>query len=425
MQSDVVRGAFERVAGAEEPAQDLAPEARTHEAANGLRHVISLSMTKVSDGLIDPKLMLSWLLTSLGAPAIYAGALVPIRESGALLPQIALAGRVEQMRYRKWAWVVGSAGQGAFAALIVLAALTLDGAAVGFAICAALAGLALCRAACSVSFKDILGKTVGQARRGAITGLAGTISSAGVVLLALLLMTGIFQSKGIVIAAIALAAVLWGLAALVFSTLYEVASDKTENLGVRFAILKEDANLRRFILVRGLLVATALAPPYLVVLGGAGDSALGQLGALVFASAMASFLSSYVWGRLSDVSSRKVLMLTGIVGAVAMSAAVALSWAGLAGQVWAMPTVLFVLMIAYHGVRQGRSTYLVDISPPDHRSTYAALANAVIGALLLGAGVLGGGAALLGPEATLILFAVMALAATTVARGLDEAETSD
>jgi hypothetical protein len=37
-------------------------------------------------------------------------------------------------------------------------------------------------------------------------------------------------------------------------------------------------------------------------------------------------------------------------------------------------------------------------------------------------GVLGGGAALIGPEATLTLFAVMAIAAFFTARGLTEAE---
>ncbi len=368
MQDGLASQAFEKLSGADGEASDLSQGAQKAEAPNALRHVASLSMTKIADGLIDPKLMLSWLLTSLGAPAVFAGALVPIRESGALLPQMLMASWVQSMPRRKWTWVLGSAGQGIFAALIVLAALTLDGAAAGFAICAALGGLAVSRAACSVSYKDILGKTVGQSRRGAITGLAGSVSAVGVVILAALLMSGMFEDRRIVIAATALAAVLWGAAALLFSTLNEMKSDPSKAEAADFSILKEDANLRRFILVRGLLASTALAPPYFVVLGGGEDqSALGQLGALVLASALASFLSSYVWGRLSDQSSRKVLKLTGCVGAVAMLGAVALSVLGLATQIWAMPLVLFILMIAYHGVRQGRSTYLVDMSPENLR----------------------------------------------------------
>ncbi|MEQ6247395.1 MFS transporter [Sulfitobacter sp. HNIBRBA3233] len=422
-QTNTTRKAFRKISGAEAPAEDLPEGAQEAEAANGLRHAASLSMTKIADGLIDPKLVLSWLLTTLGAPAVYAGALVPIREAGALLPQILYAGWVQSLAQRRWAWVIGSAGQGVAAAAIVLAALTLEGAAAGIAVCAALAVLALFRALCSVSYKDILGKTVGEARRGSITGLAGSASSVGVLVFALLLMSGVLQTKGAVIAAIGLAAALWMLAALLFSTLSEVDSEGESDLRASFGVLKDNPVLWRFIIVRGLLVSTALAPPYFVILGGGeGEGALGQLGALVLASAAASFLSSYVWGRFSDQSSRRVLMITGVIGAAAMLLAVGLAQIGLAQAVWAMPSALFVLMIAYHGVRQGRSTYLVDISPEDKRSAYAAVCNTVIGGLLLLAGLAGGGAALIGPQAVLILYAALAVAAAAVAKGLPEAQ---
>lgn len=424
MQQNTTEKAFKAISGAEEPADSLSEEAQKAEAANGLRHAASLSMTKVADGLIDPKLVLSWLLTSLGAPAVYAGALVPLREGGALLPQIAMAGWVQNMKHRKWAWVIGSAGQGLCAGLIVLAALSLEGAAAGLAICGALAALALFRALCSVSYKDILGKTVGQARRGSVTGLAGSVSSVGVLVFAGLLISGILQERGAVIAAIGLAAALWGLSAALFTTLKEEPSEAKGGIKASFSVLKDNPVLWRFIIVRGLLVSTALAPPYFVILGGEDGGSLGALGALVLASAAASLISSYVWGRLSDQSSRRVLMLTGICGALAIGLAIVFAQAGLAQTVWAMPVALFALMIAYHGVRQGRSTYLVDISPADERSAYAAVANTVIGVLLLVAGVAGGGAALFGPQVVLVLFAGMALAGTVVAKGLPEAESA-
>lgn len=414
-----VNQVFSKITGSEGSSDKL----QASEGRNGLRHIASLSMTKIADGLIDPKLVLAWLLTSLGAPAVYAGALVPIREAGALLPQMLLAKVVQSMTRRKWAWVLGSAGQGISAGAIVWVALNLEGVTAGLAICLALGVLALCRAACSVSYKDILGKTVGKSRRGAVTGLAGSVSSVGVLIFAALLLSGLAQSRAAVVAAIALAACLWGAAALLFSTLEEEPSSKEDTKATDFSVLAKNPVLWRFIITRGLLVSTALAPPYLVVLAGqAGQDRLAQLGALVLASALASFLSSYVWGRLSDRSSRRVLMLTGVVGAVAMITAVALWAIGLAREVWAMPAVLFVLMIAYHGVRQGRSTYLVDMAPPDQRAAYAAVSNTVIGGLLLIAGVLGGGAALIGPQATLMLFAAMAVAAAVVGYGLPEVE---
>ena len=423
MQDSFAERSFSAISGQSDD-ERMEGEAHGTEARNGLRHAASLSMTKVADGLIDPKLVLSWLLTALGAPAAFAGALVPIREAGALLPQILLAGWVQKMRYRKWAWVAGSAGQGIAAALIALAALTLEGTAAGIAVAGALAVLALCRAACSVSFKDILGKTVGKSRRGSVTGLAGSVSAAGVILFSLLLMSGLFQSKGVVIGAIFLAAILWACAAMLFSTIEEEPSEPNGDTSAQFSVLKDNPVLWRFIITRGLLVSTALAPPYLVILSQQeGDAALGKLGALVLASACASFLSSYVWGRMSDWSSRIVLMGCGGVGAVAILAAIGTARLGLATTAWAMPVVLFVLMIAYHGVRQGRSTYLVDMAPEDNRAAYAAVSNTVIGIILLGAGALGGGAAMLGPQVTLAVFAAMALGAVAVGYGLPEVES--
>ncbi|TNF18213.1 MAG: MFS transporter [Rhodobacteraceae bacterium] len=388
-----------------------------------MRHILALTASKLSDGLIDPKLILSWLATSLGVPAALVGLLVPIREAGALLPQILLSGWLRRMRLRKTFWVAGALGQGAFAALIVLVALTLEGRAAGVAICGALAGLALSRAACSVSYKDILGKTIGKSRRGSVTGAAGSVASAGVILLGLLLLAGVLRNEAAVIAAIALAACLWVLAAAVLARLEEEPSRPEKDTRPDLSPLWQDGQLQRFILVRGMLVPTALAPPYLVLLASrSGGLALDRLGVLVLVSAAASFLSSYLWGRLADRSSRRVLILTGLIGAVAMLGAVGAAALGLAQTLWAIPLALFILMLAYHGVRQGRSTYLVDMSPEDKRASYAALANTAIGTLLLVAGALGGAAALIGPSAALIGFAGLCLGASVVALGLDEVE---
>ncbi|SDI51436.1 MFS transporter [Lutimaribacter saemankumensis] len=395
-----------------------------HEARNGLRHMAALSLTKISDGLIDPKLVLSWLLTGLGTPAAFVGALVPIREAGALLPQLGLATILRRMTQRKWMWVAGSAVQGMAAAGIAIATAMLSGWQAGLVVCALLAVLALARAACSVSYKDILGKTVGNTRRGAVTGFAGSVSAAAVFGFALLLLSGLLESRAAVIWAVVLAAVLWVVAAAILATLAEPASedpgakDRPDYVG----ILRRDAQLRRFIAVRGLLVVTSLAPPYFVVLAGqAGAAGLDQLGALVLASSAAAFLSSYVWGRLSDRSSRLVLVLAGIVAAIAMLGAVGLHLAGQAGG-WGIPAVLFVQMIAYHGVRQGRSTYLVDMSPEDARASYAALANTVIGTLLLIVGALGGALSAIGAGWALTGFAVLSVLGAAFALGLREVE---
>ncbi|MBV7410283.1 MFS transporter [Maritimibacter sp. DP1N21-5] len=410
--------AFETLAG--EP-RDLA------EARNGLKHMAALTLTKLGDGLMDPKLVLSWLLNALGAPAVFVSSLVPLREAGSLLPQILLARRLDAMRHRRWMWVAGGVGQGIAVAAMALAALTLEGVAVGLAFVAAIIVFALSRAAASVSYKDVLGKTVAKTRRGAVTGFAGSASAVGVLIFAGLLMSGWLEGQGPLVAALGLASCLWFAASALFSTLKEDASEPSEPAETQspWRILKTDSTFARFVTARGFLTATALTPPYFVLLAGQGEErGLGALGALVVASAAASLVSSYVWGRLSDRSSRLVLVASGGIGALAMISAILSALSGMASTWWVMPGLLFLLMIAHHGVRQGRSTFLVDIAPEDQRAAYAATANALIGGLLLVSGAFGGALSFLGPQAALAGFAAMAIIGAAVAYGLEEAETN-
>ncbi len=399
---------------------DISETACREQAGSFLRHVASLSLTKAADGLSDPKLVLSWLMSALGAPAFLIGFLVPIREAGALLPQLFTASRIRAMARRKWAWAGASAAQGVAVIAIAAAALTLQGVAAGVAILAALTVLAVARSVASVSYKDVLGKTVAKGRRGTATGLATSAGSAAVIVFALVLMLGWADRMVLVIGALLIAGAAWIGAAVIFSGLAEEAG-ATEGGANGFAAaianvkyLREDPQLQRFILSRGLLTATALAPPYMVLLStGAAEQALTGLGALVLASALAALASGYIWGRLADRSSRQVLMVTGTLGAAALVGALVLPG-------WTLAGALFVLMLAHQGVRVGRSTHLVDMAPADLRAVYTALSNTLIGVVLLAGGVFGGIASLFGPEVTIALFAVMAVGGALVATGLNE-----
>ncbi len=402
----------------------LEETAQAREVGNFLRHVISLSASKVADGLLNPKLVLSWLLTTLGAGSFLTGLLVPVRESGALLPQLFTTPYITSSRIRKWYWAGGSIVQGACAGGIALAGVTLEGQAAGILIVVLLGLLALARSVCSASYKDILGKTVGKSRRGTATGFAASAASAGVILFAVLLLLGLIDRFTLVIAAIVLASVLWITGGLVFARMREVESEPQNGEGIglgQFSLLKDRPQLKRFILVRSLLVGTALAPPYLVLLQP--DGALGALGALVLASAIASLLSSYVWGRLSDRSSRRVLLYAGIAGGAVLAAIAAMGWLGLAGVPLLVPVMLFGLMISYHGVRQGRSTHLVDMAGPEDRASYTALSNTMVGIVLIVAGVAAAGVSALSVPLTLLVFAGMAMAGAWLSLGLDEVQS--
>ncbi|MGJ8622600.1 MAG: MFS transporter [Yoonia sp.] len=412
---------FAAVTADSDGAKGLESAAAKDEPGNFLRHVASLSSTKVADGLIDPKLVLSWLLANLGAGPFWVGLLVPVRESGALLPQLFTTPVITGASIRKWFWAGGAFVQGLMAACIVWAALTLEGAAAGVTIVGLLAVLALARSVCSASYKDILGKTVATSRRGTATGFASSTAAIGVIVFAVILMSGWVDRSALVIGAIGLAACLWIGAALIFSTMKEQPSEgNPTGATAQFSLLRDRPQLTRFIIVRSLLVGTALAPPFLVMLQP--DSTFGQLGALVLASAIAALVSSYVWGRLSDRSSRRVLQLSGLAGGAVLALVVVSDLIGISTITGVIPVCLFGLMIAYQGVRQGRSTHLVDMAGADDRASYTALSNTIVGLVLLGAGAASAGLAAISVPLVIGLFAAMCFAAAVIATGLDDVQ---
>ena len=149
----------------------------------------------------------------------------------------------------------------------------------------------------------------------------------------------------------------------------------------------------------------------------------GGLGLLVVASAGAGLLSSYVWGRLADQSSRKVLILTGLAGALSLFGTLGLNAVGLLTASAGLPAMIFVLMISYQGVRLGRSTHLVDMATAETRAAYTALSNTIIGMVL----ILGSGFSLVasyaGLPAVIAILGAMSGLAALFALGLKEVQS--
>ena len=84
--------------------------------------------------MANPKTTLAWMMDAVGAPVALTGLLVPVRESGSLIPQLMIAAFVRRQATRKWTWVLGSLFQ-AFAVLgMGVAGWSLDGAAAGIGI---------------------------------------------------------------------------------------------------------------------------------------------------------------------------------------------------------------------------------------------------------------------------------------------------
>ena len=410
--------------------KDIPESACRDQPQNFVSHLAALSFSKTADGLVDAKLVLSWLLVTLGSPAIFLGLLVPVREAGALLPQLFTAAFLRSLSIRKWAWALGSLVQGCCAIGMAVAAFYLEGAMLGAAILALVCCLALARSVCSVSYKDVLGKTLDKSKRGTATGAASSVAAGLIICYALILASNLFEKKIVVMTGFVFAGLFWIFAALIFSKLTE-EEGAVEGGGNAFQVAKEnftylrtDRQLRLFILTRALLIATALAPPFMILLSTvANESNYGQLGLLVFASSAAGLLSSYFWGRLADRSSRKVLLFSGLIaGSVLLMTCFAAN-AELFSSVWLMPLLIFGLMLAHQGVRLGRATHLVDMADPQTRAAYTALSNTTIGILLLLASGFGLLANYFGEIVVIAVFATLSFLGAAGAYQLDEVQT--
>jgi len=395
-------------------------------------HGLALALTKLGDGLADPKLVLSWLLSSLGAPGYLIGLLVPVRESLSLLPQLLVAAQIRAIAVRKWFWVAGSAIEGVALVLMALSALLLEGTAAGWAIILCLAVFSLARGVASIAQKDVLGKTIAKTRRGTVSGYAGTIASLGTGAFGVyLLVFGQADSPGFFALLLTAAGALFLTAAGVFCRLDEQpgategGGNAVDFVKGELARLQDDPDFARFVAARALFVSAALLPPYLVMLLQRSEgSGLFDLGLLVLASGIAGGLSSFVWGRLADRSSRQVMMATGgLAGLVALGTGLlALLAPASLGLPFVIPGAIFVVALAHAGMRIGRKTYIIDLAGADQRAGYVALSNTLIGVVLLLSGLVGVFAELAGVGLTLLLLAAAAGLGVWLAHGLPEVQ---
>lgn len=410
--------------------RDIPPQACTRVPANFFRQWASQVLTSLGDALVSPKTTLAWLMGALGAPAALVAWLVPLRESLSMLPQLFIAGWVRRRPRRRGVWLWGSALQAL--ALLAMAAVAAWGsgtqAGLGVLLCLVLFSLA--RGLCSVAGKDVIGKTVPKSRRGRLNGWAGTASG----LLALGFGLYVWWRPAgdaeavFFVGLLCAAAALWGLATVVYAGIDETPGategghDAIREALARLSLLREDAGFRRFVMVRALLLCSALSSPYYVLLAQDLGSGLGMLGVFIVANGLAGSLSAAVWGRLADRSSRQVLWLGAVVASALGFVVVALTWLNAASGLlaWLYPPAFFVLGVAHSGVRIGRKTYVLDMAGGQRRTDYVAVGNSVIGLILLLTGLLGLLTPWIGAAGMLLLLSAMGAVGAWMARGLKD-----
>lgn len=393
----------------------------------------SYFLTKLGDAIASPKTTLAWLTTAVGAPAFVLGWLVPIRESGSLIPQLFVGGIIRRLPIRKWVWVVGSVVQGGCVLGIGFVAFRLDGATAGWAILGLITLFSLARGFCSVSAKDVLGKTIPKRARGQLTGWSA--SAAGMVTIGigivLMLPASDLADTRLIGALFVGAGLLWVLAAAVYSLVVEYAGETgggrslVESLA-KLNLLATDKAFRRFVMTRALLMCSALSAPFYVALAQSreGSAGVATLGLFVAAAGLASLVSAPVWGRFADQSSRKVMVvaavLTSAVGLVTFAADSLLP--EIIRTTWFLPFAYFALSVAHSGVRVGRKTYVVDLATGNKRTDYVAISNSVIGVLLLLVGSVGALTPVIGNSGVIALLAFMGLAGAVLGTSLPETQ---
>lgn len=392
-------------------------------------------LTKLGDSLASPKITLTWLLQSIGASPLAVGMLVPIRESGSMLPQIWLADHVNGRSRIGWLFRVGTAVQGLAVLAMVAAAWSLGGTVAGWTIVLLLVLFSLGRCLCSIVWKAVLGKSIPKRLRGQTTGWSS--SAAGLAASAvglLLLWQADSRNLAVILSLLVAAGAIWLVANAVYGLLHEPpdhdeAGRRDTNVIERFRLLAEERDFRGFVIARGLLMASALVAPFYILLAGeGGESSPATFGGLIVANGVASLVSAPFWGRFSDVSSRRVLMLSGSIVSVLGFATglVGLLLPTLFATVWFVPLLYFVLEVAHQGVRVGRKTYVVDLAGDDERVDYVSTSNSLIGILLLVVGAITGAIAIvLPPLALIVIFSCLALAGVLMSGRLPEVQLPD
>jgi hypothetical protein len=411
--------------------KDIPDAACNDQPANFILQLGANVCTKIGDELASAKLVLPWLLSAAGAPTFFIGLLVPVRESLSLLPQLFVAAAIRAKAIRKWYWVWGSVAQGLCVAAMAAAALLVEGAAAGWTVLGLLVLFSLARGVSSVAAKDVMGKTVSKTRRGTLTGYAAAAAGLVTVVAGAVLQLGDGDpdSTAGIVGLLLVAAGLWMLGAAMFAGVREQpgATEGGGNAGrealASLSILVTDAPFRRFVITRALLVATALLVPFYATLAREeSGGGISDLGALMVAAGIASTVSSGVWGRMSDRSSRDVLRIAATIAGVLSVAVAAWQMAGAPGLPagWMLAAAFFVIGVAHAGIRIGRKTYLVDMANAQTRATYVAVSNTAIGVVLLAGGVFGWIADWVGTAETIGLLGLICLAGALGAARLDE-----
>ncbi len=365
---------------------------------NFIKNVVSGFCSKLAEQLVSPSVTLPWILSLIGSGSGISGMLVPLKNLGSLLPQLAVSGAIRKFPVRKYFWGIPAFVQAFLVLIMGLAFAMLEGIQLGITIVVLLLLFSIASGVSSVAFKDVMAKTIPKGSRGRL--LAWRATGGGILTLlfglALYFYVTSWDTMSIILLLVGAAALLWILAGLFFLLISEEPG-ATEGgrtalqefkSGIHF--LKEDTNLRYFVLARAFLMAIPLAQPFFVIIGKETTQArMTGLGIFVIASGIAAMVSSPFWGMFADRSSRKLMLLIAVFGIVNCGLVMGFMYLDTSLQtIYLFAPLILLNMMAHGGARLSRKTYMTDFAPEKERPLYIALSNTLIGCFtLLTAGI--------------------------------------
>lgn len=429
---------------------ELPDDVQRNVPGNTLRLVGANALQSSGDQMVNASTVLPWLFHAIGVPAALTGALVPIRESGSMLPQAFLTPLVIKVRQRKLVTLVGALVQALSVAVMAVTAAIGSGLAAGLTIIVALAVFSLGRCLTSIASKDVQARTVPKGERGQINGLATTASGLVAITLGLAVRAlGEGLDAQTLAAILGIGSVLWVLVALVWWSVHEpvdapsrrsqsdLLRDRGEGEGEEeqdnwfaqtLTLLREDATFRSFVTVRSFLLVSSLSPPFIVTLAvQAGAPALTGLGGFIIASGLAALLGGRIFGRMADRSSKRLMTTGGALASLVLLVLVLLdTFLDLDGDSLATYAIFvaayFLVTMLHTGVRVGRKTYVVDMAEGDQRTTYVAVSNSAMGVVLLLVGAISSAIAGFGVIWALLFLAGLGVLGVVTSRRLPEVE---
>ena len=429
---------------------ELPDDVQRNVPGNTLRLVGANALQSSGDQMVNASTVLPWLFHAIGVPAALTGALVPIRESGSMLPQAFLTPLVIKVRQRKLVTLAGALVQAVAVAVMAVTAAIGSGLAAGLTIIVALAVFSLGRCLTSIASKDVQARTVPKGERGQINGLATTASGLVAITLGLAVRAlGEGLDAQTLAAILGIGSVLWVLVALVWWSVREpvdapsrrsqsdLPRDRGEGEGEEeqdnwfaqtITLLREDATFRSFVTVRSFLLVSSLSPPFIVTLAvQAGAPALTGLGGFIIASGLAALLGGRIFGRMADRSSKRLMTTGAALASLVLLVLVLLdTFLDLDGDSLATYAIFvaayFLVTMLHTGVRVGRKTYVVDMAEGDQRTTYVAVSNSAMGVVLLLVGAISSAIAGFGVIWALLFLAGLGVLGVVTSRRLPEVE---